>query len=105
MTAPTSERRAGNRVAVDLDVRLARGSGAPVAGRTIDLGAGGMRISAARPLRVDEVLDFDLALDTDHPVTGKVRVMRLHPRNQYGLRFEGLAPTQSETIVGFIGAR
>src|SRR2546425_204881 len=54
MTAPTTERRARDRVAVDVGVRLARGAGAPVAGRTIDLGAGGMRIATARPLRVDK---------------------------------------------------
>jgi len=104
MTAPTTERRSGQRIALDVDVRLARRAGAQVAGRTIDLGAGGMRIASARPLRVDEVLDFDLALDAGHPITGKVRVMRLHPRNQYALRFEGLAAPQADAIAGFVAS-
>lgn len=100
----TIDRRSTPRVAVEVDVRLARAHGTPVPAQTTDLGAGGMRIRTARPLRVDEVLHFDLALDGGRPLEGDARVMRLHPRNHYALRFERLAPADSDAIARFVAS-
>lgn len=93
-----TERRISPRIAASLDVRLTRKVGAPVTGRTLDLSAGGMRIHAERPLRVDEVLHFDLALGA----AGDVRVMRLYPGNDYALRFEQLSVDDADAISRYV---
>lgn len=101
----TLDRRASPRIAVALPVVMARPIGGPVNAQTVDLSTGGMQVSTARPLRVDEVLDFSLALDVDHELGGKARVMRLHPRNRYVLRFESLEPVDLEEIGAFVETR
>lgn len=101
----TLDRRASPRIAVELPVIMARAVGGPVRAQTIDLSTGGMQIATARPLRVDEVLDFNLALDAHRELGGKARVMRLHPRNRYALRFENLEPVDREEIVAFVETR
>lgn len=96
------DRRESPRIAVDLPVVMARTVGGPVRARTVDLSSGGMQVATARPLRVDEVLDFNLALDAERELGGKARVMRLHPRNHYAMRFEQLEPVDREEIVSFV---
>ena len=59
------ERRASPREPVSLDCVLSRARGNPVTGRTIDLSAGGMRITTARPLMIDETLRFEV---TEEPL-------------------------------------
>jgi c-di-GMP-binding flagellar brake protein YcgR len=98
----SQDRRRSPRVEVDLPVVMARTVGGPVRARTIDLSTGGMQIATARPLRIDEVLDFNLALDPEHELGGRARVMRLHPRNHYALRFERLEPVDLEEITRFV---
>ncbi|WP_372788932.1 PilZ domain-containing protein [Paraconexibacter sp.] len=98
------DRRTNPRVAVDVDVRLERAYGGPVAARTVDLGAGGMRVATVRPLRVDEVLHFDMMLDEGRTVDGDARVMRLHPRSQYALRFERLAEQDLAALSEYVAA-
>ena len=98
------DRRTAPRVEVDVNVSLTRSYGAPVSAHTLDLGAGGMRVATARPLRVDELLHFDLTLDDGETVAGEARVMRLHPRSRYALRFERLAPQDVETISAYVAA-
>jgi len=96
------DRRTTPRVTVDVDVRLQRHVGGPVAGRTVDLGAGGMRIATARPLRLDEIVHFDLRLAPEHALAGDARVMRLHPRNHYALRFEHLTAEDTDALTRFV---
>lgn len=96
------DRRASPRVAVELPVVMARHVGGPVRAQTVDLSTGGMQIATARPLRIDEVLDFNLALEPDRELGGRARVMRQHPRNRYALRFENLAQVDAEDIEAFL---
>jgi hypothetical protein len=70
-------------------VTLSRRRGAPVGGHTEDVGPGGARIVADRPLSIDEELNFDLILGDVH-VDGRARVLRQQASNRYALRFEYL---------------
>ncbi len=86
----TPQRRSAPRAKVYLPVKLARGErhGAPVAGRTIDLSTGGARVVCERPLKVDEVLRFDLDCTGGVHVCGECRVLREHVGRTYAVRFE-----------------
>jgi hypothetical protein len=85
------ERRDTLRVEVALGCRLSRAAGgSSIAAKTLDVGPGGMRISSARPLRIDEVLDFLLSPETPTPVVGQARVMREQDYRVYAMRFERL---------------
>ena len=95
---PVLDRRSSPRVDVEVGVELARPIGPPVAGRTVDLSVGGMRIQTARPLRVDEVLEFSLDLGDGRELRGDARVMRMHPCSRYALRFERLAPEAGAAV-------
>jgi c-di-GMP-binding flagellar brake protein YcgR len=88
----TPQRRAAPRVAVRLEVTFSRAKrhGRPVKGRTLDLSTGGARVASERPLRVDEVLRFDLRCGGDAHVQGECRVLREHVGQTYGIRFERL---------------
>lgn len=84
---------------------LIRERGNPVVARTIDLGGHGMRVSCGRPLAVDEVLRFDLALpDRDRHLDGSARVVREHARNVYGLRVEALGEDDALLLSRFVAA-
>jgi hypothetical protein len=84
--------RRSTRVALQFDVTLMRTRGNPVEGRTRDIGAGGMCVTAARPLAIDEVLSFELDIGLDgRRVTGDARVLREQIPNVYALRFEELS--------------
>ena len=90
-TAPP-QRRAAPRTKVYLPLTLERGErhGAPVAARTIDLSTGGARVVSERPLKVDEVLRFDLDCTGGQHVCGECRVLREHVGRTYAVRFERL---------------
>jgi hypothetical protein len=93
------ERRGTPRATVALGCTLRRARGGPVSARTVDLGPGGMKIRADRPLTLDEVLDFDLPLPPAgaRHVDGRARVLRLQGPEVYALRFERLAdPARAE---------
>ena len=83
-------RRASPRIEVTLPLRFdrAKGHGKPVAARTVDLSTGGARVVADRPLKVDEVLHFDLECAGDTHVCGECRVLREHVGRTYAVRFE-----------------
>jgi len=98
MVDPAEQRRAP-RIDVALACTLQRTKGSPIAARTLNLGSGGMLVSSARPLAVDEELDFALA-DLDVPIAGHARVMRQQLHDVYALRFEGLP----EAMVGHLHA-
>src|ERR671935_22741 len=58
--ANVAERRGSPRVELECGCTLSRRFGAPVQGRTVDVGPGGMRVATQRPLSTDEVLEFEL---------------------------------------------
>ncbi len=90
MPSTGPQRRAGRRIAVEIDLTLSRGRGGPIHAHTVDLGERGMRVVCDRPLSVDEVLDFDLPLPAAGAaqVDGRARVLREQASNVYALRFE-----------------
>lgn len=69
----------------------------PIWAETIDVGEGGMSVRAARPLRPDDTVEFDLAHDQAH-VAGRATVLRLHAPRVYGLRFEPLEEPMRERL-------
>ena len=75
-----------------------RRHGAPVGGHTEDVGPGGARIVADRPLSVDEELGFDLVLGGVH-VDGRARVLRQQASNRYALRFEHLGAAATQLLT------
>jgi len=99
-----AERRRSPRVEIELGCKLVRRMGSPIEAHTIDLGPGGMRIAAHRPLRVDEELDFDI-MRGDVRLTGHARVMREHERRVYALRFERLPRPSRDALRGLVDER
>lgn len=105
MTDTPVSRRSGPRAKVDLPVTLVRAHGNPVSGRTLDLGAGGMRVRAARPLQVNEMLTFDLAVEGEGHVEGHCRVLREQAANCYAVGFEHLPPAVRACFERVVGAQ
>ncbi|HEX8085108.1 MAG TPA: PilZ domain-containing protein [Solirubrobacteraceae bacterium] len=103
MAVATPQRRASPRIAIELSMRFvrAKGHGRPVSARTIDLSTGGARVVADRPLKVDEVLHFEL--DGEQVVRGECRVLREHVGRTYAVRFERLQET--EELARLTGSR
>jgi PilZ domain len=85
------ENRRAARAEITLPCTLRRPIGRPIVAQTVNVGGGGMLVSTARPLTVDEPLSFDLA-NLDVPVHGHARVLRQQRHDMYALRFEGLPP-------------
>jgi hypothetical protein len=92
------ERRTTPRADLAVPCVLRRRSGSAIDARTVDLGAGGMRIATARPLATDEVLDFDLLLSAAERVDGRARVLRQEGHDAYAMRFEGLPEPARERL-------
>ena len=62
-----------------------------------------MSVRAARPLRPDETIGFDLARDDDHShVEGRATVLRLGPPRDYGLAFERLEPAMRRRLLDLV---
>jgi hypothetical protein len=98
-------RRATERVQVELDVHLGRKVGNEVHAHTRDLSPHGAQVVADRPLRVDEELTFDV----EHPATHQhlrvvARVLRQHEINMYALRFEHLDADAQAAIDALLQA-
>ena len=85
----SAELRHAPRIDIALPCTLRRPVGRPIVARTLNVGTGGMLVSSARPLTVDEPLDFDLAA-LDIQVSGQARVLRHQQLDVYALRFERL---------------
>ena len=96
-------RRHAPRATVRLDCTLTRRKGTPIAAHTLDLGPGGMSVVTERPLGVDEVLHFDIAVQGAH-VDGDARVLREQAPNVYALRFEAMRDDVL-SIVGTLTSR
>lgn len=96
------QRRATPRANLALDLMLLRARGNRVQGRTVDLGAGGMRVTTDRPLTIDEVLEFDIDL-ADRHMGGRARVLRMQGHDQYALRFEDLDEHDRALLTAVVG--
>jgi hypothetical protein len=94
------EQRRSPRTQLALALLLKRHKGGPVSATTLDLGTGGACVATDRPLRVDELLAFDLALDGDAHVDGHCRVLRQQGLNEYALRFEDVDAAAAELLDG-----
>ena len=94
-----AERRGSPRIELSVDCTLRRRSGSSIAGRTVEVGVGGMSVSTARPLATDEVLHFDLPLAPGDVVDGQARVLREVAYGVYALRFEGLHEPVRERLA------
>jgi c-di-GMP-binding flagellar brake protein YcgR len=73
-----------------LSCTLRRRASSPIWAETIDIGERGMSVRAARPLRADELVDFDLESDDSSHLEGRARVVRHTSPRVYGLQFEEL---------------
>jgi PilZ domain len=105
MAPAGSERRTAARAAVSVELRLARKAGRAVSARTLDLGAGGARVTSDRPLRIDETLHFDFDLPSGRAhCDGTARVLRQDRHDVYALRFEQLADAQVAELRAFLDA-
>jgi hypothetical protein len=95
-----TERRRAPRADIALPCLLRRRTGSAISAQTLNLGPGGMCVSTARPLTLDEVLDFDLPLADADSVDGRARVLRHEGHGAYALRFEGLVEPARERLMG-----
>ena len=84
----TSGRRRSWRTDISLECTLHRRTGKMIEAKTVDIGPGGMRVHAIRPLAVDEVLEFEL--HGRGRINGRARVLREQGYRIYALRFEKL---------------
>lgn len=102
----TPQRRSTPRAKVYLPLTLARAErhGAPVAARTVDLSTGGARVVADRPLKVDELLRFDLDCTGGAHVCGECRVLREHVGRTYAVRFERFDDESDTTALARLTA-
>jgi PilZ domain len=98
-----AERRSSPRVELECGCRLSRRFGAPVEGRTVDLGPGGMRVATQRPLTTDEVLEFELPPPAGPGVRGRARVLRQQSYGVSALRFERLSDDARAALVRLAG--
>jgi len=97
-------RRCSPRALVSLGVTLERPKGTPLATRTVDVGVGGMRVTAERPLTIDERVNFDLELNGGSHVNGRARVLREERHRIYALCFEALNQDATATLSQLVAA-
>jgi hypothetical protein len=94
------DRRRSWRTQVEVVCVLSRRTGKVIEGRTLDLGPGGMRIHASRPLGVDELFEFELP---EHArINGRARVLREQAYRVYALRFEKLGAEARAEISALV---
>jgi hypothetical protein len=84
-----------------MECTLHRRTGSPIAGRTVDLGPGGMCVATKRPLSPDEVLSFELSAQ----ISGRVRVLRQQGYASYAVRFEALEAAARAELDGIVALR
>jgi c-di-GMP-binding flagellar brake protein YcgR len=99
------DRRTTRRIRLALPCVLQPSGGSPIWAETIDLGEGGMSVRAARPLRPDDTVEFDLARDDTHThVEGRATVLRHGSPRVYGLEFEELEPPMRERLLDLVSS-
>jgi hypothetical protein len=103
MAVVPTPRRAAPRAPLALELTLSRAHGGPVKARTVDLCAGGCRVMASRPLRVDEELEFELVLAGGTHVLGRARVLR-EQATTYALRFERVRDEGAQQLADVVDA-
>jgi hypothetical protein len=84
----SGDRRRSWRTEIATECTLHRKTGKVIEAMTLDLGPGGMRIKANRPLGVDELLEFELP--DRARINGRARVLSERGYRVYALRFEKL---------------
>ena len=84
----SGDRRRSWRTEIALECTLHRKTGKVIEAMTLDLGPGGMRVKANRPMAVDELLEFELP-DRGR-INGRARVIGERGNRVYALRFEKL---------------
>ena len=85
-----------------LPVTLMRKKGSAIPCQSVDVGVGGMCVTAERPLSVDEALTFRLSVDGADPLTGQARVLREQTHRVYALRFERLPLAAAHAIAQLV---
>jgi c-di-GMP-binding flagellar brake protein YcgR len=84
----SGDRRRSWRTEIALECQLHRRTGKTIEAMTIDLGPGGMRVKANRPMALDEVLEFELP--DRARINGRARVVGERGYRVYALRFDDL---------------
>src|SRR4051794_5207658 len=98
----TMDQRTNPRAQLALALILKRHKGSPVSGRTVDVGTGGACVTTDRPLRIDELLAFDLVCEDGGHVDGHCRVLRQQGLRQYAVRFEDVDAAAFELLSGVV---
>lgn len=88
---------------VSLACLLTRAAGSPITARTTELGATCMRVVTARPLALDETVDFQLG-DTDAAIAGRARVVCQERPDAYMLRFAAVAEPMARRLQDVVAA-
>jgi c-di-GMP-binding flagellar brake protein YcgR len=84
----SGDRRRSWRTEIALECTLHRRTGKVIEAMTLDLGPGGMRVKANRPMAVDEQFEFELP--DRGQINGRARVIGERGYRVYALRFENL---------------
>ncbi|MDA0136358.1 PilZ domain-containing protein [Solirubrobacter deserti] len=92
-----TDRRRSWRTEVALECLLHRRTGKTIEATTLDIGPGGMRVKANRPMAVDETFDFELP--DRARINGRARVVNERGYRVYGLRFENLGEEARSEIA------
>lgn len=70
---------------------------------TVDLSGGGMLLTGAPALQIDDLVGFEISLGRDQPpVAGVARVVRVDDDGRRGLRFEELDETLRERLIKYV---
>lgn len=89
---------------VSLACLLTRAAGSPITARTTELGATGMRVVTARPLALDETVDFQLGDADDAAIAGRARVVCQERPDAYMLRFAAVAEPMARRLQDVVAA-
>ena len=84
----SGDRRRSWRTEIALECTLHRKTGKVIEATTLDVGPGGMRIKANRPMAVDELFEFELP--DRARINGRARVIGERGNRVYALRFDKL---------------
>jgi len=70
---------------------------------TVDISGGGMLVSDAGHLSLDDLVRFEVRFgDSDKPAEGVARVVRIDANGRRGLRFETIAEDDRQRLIRFV---